>query len=146
MTREVKLNIAGQSEPIEIYLCDNYLHACGEKIMVSPEEILSLEVNTKATCWVAELALQKKQFWVYEGEGVQTINLDAPLFRHADISTYLTAEHESMKKNISSLFEQVNLGVALVCREEQRFLCRFSEFVNGEEDNEMCMINRASYK
>ena len=149
MRRDITLNTTyPEGTTVELVYCDKYLrdlHVESQTLSVGLDGVVSanVSVNENEACWVFSVVEEKKTFWVYEGEGVQVIDLTVPLYKHRGLPVFLNVAPQTMKANVNFAFSRLACGSPLVCEEEQRFVCRFSRFVEGEDDEEMCAVNTA---
>ena len=147
MTRLVTLQtLLAVCTVVTLVQCDKYLHDLklnSQEVIIGADlsVTVSLEVNEEDTCWVAETEVGRVPFWVYEEDGTQNVDLTKPIYLHRELPVFLGTNEETMKSNINFVFQKIACGAPLVCEEDQRFLCRFSAFTDGEKDKEMCDVN-----
>ena len=81
-------------------------------------------------------------FWVYVGTTTQTIDFTQKITDYKKLDVYLYTDPPTATKNISKLIDNFAYQMPIVSNEEQRFLCRYDDFVAGDEDNEICPLNK----
>ena len=156
MTRKVDFSASLPTgmNTFSIRLCDKYMHPLASpSIAVTTGASIDLEVNDEDTCWVAMLPLHNKAFWVYanmgEFESVQKIDLDKPVYRRNILPSLLPSDDRTLGYNVEKVMGKVACGEPVVCEEEQRLLCRYSDVYFAKkpiEDVDMCRVDNAIYE
>lgn len=147
MSREVKLKLPlPANTSITVTLCNKYgVSVLGEQVELTldnkSEVENSLRVNTDGTCWKVDKLIGNSIFWVYEGEGVQLIDMTEMIYPHALIDAFLSSEDNTLGLNAQSVIDRHYREEILVCEEEKRFICRFYDWIEKQQDTKMCRIN-----
>lgn len=131
-------------DTLELELCDKYMRSLDiEKISVSVGEdgdfSVDLSINEDDTCWVALTAGAKRAFWVYEGEGVLSVDLLHHIYPLPGLPTLGEASAASVL-NAKRIVAHIAYGCPVVVKEEES-LCSSLE-QDELYDKRVCDIDR----
>ena len=147
MTREVAGTLPmAEGETATFVPCDRYARPTIDApvtVTVGAGGAFTATLNVTGTekCYTVLTATEKKAFWVYEGTGVQSIDLTQPVYPRNAIEVYADAEPAEAAHNAARLVQGVVCGHPVISEEEQRFVCRYEDYAAGVEDKEMCAID-----
>jgi len=153
--RTVALTYPASSVTITIVMYDKYLRETllfSKEVTVDAEgkATVALPVNKDDTCYVIHREDEKDfVFWVYDNMGesseAQAVDLTLPVVKRNSLPALLEADIKTMGANAEKTMGDIFCGRPVVCEEDQRLLCRYSDTfscVGKEEDVQMSVLDK----
>lgn len=150
MTRKVYGScLLSEGGSLELALCNKYENAIEDESLFVDVDVdgtfaVTLEVNEDDTCWAARNCEPPRIFWVYDGEGIQEVNLMEKVYRKNTLPALFATDEATLLSNVVSILDRSGKEQAITSEEEQRFMCRF--LCREDEDEQMKEVDELIIK